>query len=431
MRLARRSMSLARGACDRVELHSTLLLGVAMLFAGDYDEGIALIEQVDMLEIRNGPNSPGGQPHPYLGAALARAGRHGRARELLTSLIAEARSAGAADMLPYALVRLAGVELDTGRWRVAAAALTEARQLAQETGNGADHGLALGALAWLEAAQGHAGACRAHVEEALELAGRLGGGSRLDRAAAALGLLGLGCGRPERAIAPLEEVGRLQQENGWSDAALTPHRLPDLIEAYALAGRTGEAEAAVAAFSLDAVRTRRPSALALATRCRALLAPDPEVDARFDDALGTSPQITGPFERARTQLLYGWRLAKAGRSVEATDPLSASLRTFEQLGAEPWAERARRHPRRGRCAATAQRQPTGATGATRARRRARRRRRRTLDDIAYQLFLGPRTTRLLQASAMAKLGVDSTAELVAALGPERTRDARVGRQATA
>jgi hypothetical protein len=60
VRLARRSMSLARGACDRVELHSTLLLGVAMLFAGDYDEGIALIEQVDMLEIRNGPSSPGG-----------------------------------------------------------------------------------------------------------------------------------------------------------------------------------------------------------------------------------------------------------------------------------------------------------------------------------------------------------------------------------
>jgi DNA-binding CsgD family transcriptional regulator/tetratricopeptide (TPR) repeat protein len=425
-------MSLARGACDRVVLHSTLLLGVAMLFAGDYDEGIALIEQVDMLEIRNGPNSPGGQPHPYLGAALARAGRHGRARELLTSLIAEARSAGAADMLPYALVRLAGVELDTGRWRVAAAALTEARQLAQETGNSADHGLALGALAWLEAAQGHAGACRAHVEEALELAGRLGGGSRLDRAAAALGLLELGCGRPERAIAPLEEVGRLQQENGWSDAALTPHRLPDLIEAYALAGRTGEAEAAVAAFSLDAVRTRRPSALALATRCRALLAPDPEVDARFDDALGTSPQITGPFERARTQLLYGWRLAKAGRSVEATDPLSASLRTFEQLGAEPWAERARE----GILAAGGAPPPPNvnrlerltplelavalAAGAG-----------APLDDIAYQLFLGPRTTRLLQASAMAKLGVDSTAELVAALGPERTPDARVGRQATA
>jgi hypothetical protein len=54
-----------------------------------------------------------------------------------------------------------------------------------------------------------------------------------------------------------------------------------------------------------------------------------------------------------------------------------------------------------------------------------------LDDIAHGLFLGPRTARLLQASAMAKLGVESTAELVAVLGPELSPDARVGRPATA
>jgi GMP synthase-like glutamine amidotransferase len=303
VRLARRSMRLAQGAGDDVELVSTLLLGVALLFSGDYAQGVALIEHVDATNAHAGADVAGRQPHPYLGAALAIAGRHVRARELLARLIAEARSAGAADMLPYALVRLAGVELDTGRWNVAAAALAEAVQLAQETGNGADHGLALGTLAWLEAAQGDAEACRAHVEEAVELAGRLGSGSRLDRAAAALGLLELGCGRPESAIAPLENVRRLQQETGWSDAALTPHRLPDLVEAYALAGRTQEAQVALDGFSLDAERTRRPSALALATRSRALLAPDSELDARFADALETSGEATGPFERARTELL--------------------------------------------------------------------------------------------------------------------------------
>ena len=305
-------MRLAQGAGDRVEIISTLLLGMALLYAGDYDEGVALIDSADAMAAHHGADAAGTQPYPYLGAALALAGRHARAREVLTRLIAEARNAAAADMLPYALVRLAGVELDTGRWRVAAAALAEAVQLAQETGNSADHGLALGALAWLEAAQGHAEACRAHAEEALELAGRLGSGSRLDRAAAALGLLELGCGRPERAIAPLEDVRRLQQESGWSDAALTPHRLPDLVEAYALAGRSREAQAALDQFSRDAERTRRPSALALAARCRALLAPDSELDARFADALEPSVETTGPFERARTELLFGSRLARAG-----------------------------------------------------------------------------------------------------------------------
>ncbi|HEX5980209.1 MAG TPA: helix-turn-helix transcriptional regulator, partial [Thermoleophilaceae bacterium] len=373
-----------------------------------------------------------GPPHPYLGAALARAGRHVRARDVLTRVIAEARNAAAADMLPFALVRLAGVELDTGRWRLAAAALGEAVQLARETGNSADHGLALGVLAWLEAALGQVEACHAHAEEAVELAGRLGSGSRLDRAAAALGLLELGCARPERAIASLEEARELQQEAGWSDAALTPHQLPDLIEAYALAGHSRAAHAALEVFSIDAERARRPSALASAARCRALMAPDSELDARFGDALEPSAQTTGPFERARTELLYGRRLARAGRCVEATDHLAAALRVFEQLGARPWAGRARD-------------EIVAAGGAPPDPQVNRAERLTPLeldvalaagtgeppDEVAHRLFLGPRTTRLLQASAMAKLGVESASELVAALGPEGAPDARVRRQATA
>jgi GMP synthase-like glutamine amidotransferase/tetratricopeptide (TPR) repeat protein/DNA-binding CsgD family transcriptional regulator len=423
-RLARRSMRLAQGAGNRAELMATLLLGVALLFAGDHDEGVALVERADTMT--GDDNAGEGQPHPYLGAALAVAGRHARARAVLGRLIAQAQNAGAADMLPYALVRLAGVELDTGRWRAAAAALAAAVELAQETGNSPDHGLALGTLAWLEAAQGNAGACRAHVEDALELAGRLGAGSRLDRAAAALGLLELGCGRPGSAIAPLEDVRRLQQETGWSDAALTPHRMPDLVEAYALAGRTADAHAVLDRFRLEAERTRRPSALALAARCGALLASDSELDARFATALEASVEITGPFERARTGLLFGSRLVAAGRSGEASNNLLTALRAFEELGAEPWARRAR--------------EALVAAGGVVPRSPINRLERLTplelevavasvagapLHDVAHRLFLGARTARLLRASAMAKLDVETTAQLAAALGPERSPDARV------
>jgi DNA-binding CsgD family transcriptional regulator len=244
--------------------------------------------------------------------------------------------------------------------------------------------------------------------------------------------LELGCGRPESAIAPLQDVSRLQQETGWSDAALTPHRLPDLVEAYALAGRVREAHHALDRFSLEAERTRRPSAVALVARCRAFLAPDSELDARFADALGPSVESTGPFEVARTELLYGSRLARAGRSTDATDHLSAALRAFEELGAEPWARRAR--------------EVIVATGGTAPAPQHDRLERLTpleldvalatgsgapLDDIAHRLFLGPRTARLLQASAMAKLGVESTAELAAALGPERSPHAALSHHATA
>src|SRR4029077_1745675 len=107
-----------------------------------------------------------------------------------------AAPAGAAAALPYALIRLADVELETGRWPAAAAALHEARRLALETGQVADYGIALGALAWREAARGQEEECRRHVEEALELAERLGSGSRVDRSASALGLLALGRADP-------------------------------------------------------------------------------------------------------------------------------------------------------------------------------------------------------------------------------------------
>jgi GMP synthase-like glutamine amidotransferase/DNA-binding CsgD family transcriptional regulator len=417
VRLARRSMQLAQGVGGRVELASSLLLGMALIFAGDYGEGAALIDAADARSAQDGEHWE--RPHRYLGAALALAGRNERARDVLTRTTAEARNPGSADLLPYALVRLAGVDLDTGRWRVAAAALAEAVQLAQETGNSADQGLALGTLAWLEAARGRVDACRAHAAEALELAGRLGAGSRLDRAAAALGLLDLGCGRVERAIVAFEEVRDLQQEAGWSDAARTPHRLPDLVEAYALVGRGREAQAASDRFAAEAAWTGRPSALALAARCRALLAPDSELDVRFGEALAHDVEITGPFERARTQLLYGARLVATGRWVEAIGQLSAALRVFEKLGAEPWAERARSqivaaggtvpppHVDRLDRLAPLELEVALAAGAG-----------APIDDIAHHLFLGRRSAGLLQASAMAKLGVTSTAELAASLGHE-------------
>jgi DNA-binding NarL/FixJ family response regulator len=54
----------------------------------------------------------------------------------------------------------------------------------------------------------------------------------------------------------------------------------------------------------------------------------------------------------------------------------------------------------------------------------------SLNDVAHGLFLGPRTARLVHVSAMAKLGVESTEELAAALGSERSPDAEIDSHAT-
>jgi GMP synthase-like glutamine amidotransferase/DNA-binding CsgD family transcriptional regulator len=413
--IARRAAALGKLCGGRSELAATIALGTALIFAGQYGEGAALVDtaagSAELMADR--------QLQTYLGAGLVLAGRHAAARRVLVALIDEARAVGTLSVLPYALIRLADLELEMGRWTAAAAALQEARRLARETGQAADYGLALGALAWLSAVRGHDEDCQAHVDEALELAARLGRGSRLDRAASALGLLELGRGRPESAIGHLEEACRLQDEEGWSDAARTPHRRPDLVEAYALAGRGLDAQLALERFQHDAELTKRPSALAAASRCRALLADEGELDGAFAEALSLGRTVETPFERGRTELLYGVRLVDAGRPEEASRILVRAIATLDRLSAEPWAQRAR--------------SALLAAGGTLPAARIMMTERlspRELEiglaaaaggsslEIAERLFLGPRTVKLHLASAAIKLGLDSPADLAEVLQRE-------------
>jgi GMP synthase-like glutamine amidotransferase/DNA-binding CsgD family transcriptional regulator len=408
VRIARRAARLAQDGSGHTELSAKIALGTALIFAGEYPEGVALVdaaaEHAELVTDR--------QQRAYLGAGLVLAGRHGSARNVLTELLNDARAAGALSVLPYALIRLADVELEIGQWPAAAAALHEAQRLAREIGQAADYGLALGALAWLDAARGHDEECRAHADEALELAARLGSGSRLDRVAMALGLLELGHGRAEAAIPHLEEACRLQDEDGWSDAGRTPHRRSDLVEAYALAGRNDDAREALERFARDVELTNRPSAIAAAARCRGFLAEEGELDPAFAEALSRGAEAETPFELARTKLLYGSRLLDAGRAEEGSRTLAAALATFEHLSAEPWAERARTGilmaggklpaPRISLTDRLSSRELEVALAATEGGSSL---------EIAERLFLGPRTVELQLASAAIKLGLDSPAQL--------------------
>jgi GMP synthase-like glutamine amidotransferase/tetratricopeptide (TPR) repeat protein len=413
--IARRAAGLAAEGDGQAAIAATIALGTALIFTGQYVEGVELIDAA-----AGAGRVADRRQRMYLGAGLVLAGRHARARSLLVELVDEARTAGAVSVLPYALIRLADVELEMGRWTAASAALHEAGRLARETGQTSDYGLALGALAWLDAVRGHDTECRAHVEEALELAVRLGTGSRLDRAATALGLLELGHGHPERAIPHLEEACRWQDEDGWSDAARTPHRRPDLVEAYALAGRRQDALDALERFQRDAEVTRRPSALAAAARCRALLAEPDETDVAFAEARRLAGETRTPFEQARTELLYGTWLLGAGGTDEASRILAGALVTFDRLAAEPWAERARTA-----ILAAGGTLPPSRIGLT------ERLSPRELEvalaaadggsslEIAERLFLGPRTVELQLASAAIKLGLQSPAQIAEVLRRER------------
>jgi GMP synthase-like glutamine amidotransferase len=332
--IGQQALALAEGG--PIEAAAALMLGTALTFNGDPGNGRALLLRA--IELREQLHAEP-QLLAYLGAGLRLAGEHDRARDVLAQLIANARSHGAFGLLPYALVRLADVELDTGHWPAAHAALAEAASLARETGQGADQGLASGALAWLDAAQGRAVDCRRHAGEAIALAARLGAGSRLDRAVPALGLLALGCGELDSAIEHLAEVRKTQLEQGWCDAAVPPHRARDLIEALVRAGRAADAEREVSIFEQESRQTERPSALAALACCQGLLSS--AVDGLFRDSLAHGSDVVGPFEHARTLLAYGRRLREVGRAAEAVEHLEGAFTGFAQLGAEPWLAQAR------------------------------------------------------------------------------------------
>jgi DNA-binding CsgD family transcriptional regulator len=218
----------------------------------------------------------------------------------------------------------------------------------------------------------------------------------------ALALLDLGSGRWNDALDRLEGMG---------DPALAIVTLPDRIEAAVRAGRHDAAQTALETLEACVSRSRALCSPARLAACRALVAAGEDAAAHFEDAL-TLDTGARPFDRARIQLLYGEHLRRSRRRAEARTQLRAALTAFEELRADPWAERVRTELR--------------ASGET-----ARKRDSSTLaeltpqevqvagfvaqglsnKEVASRLFLSPRTIDAHLRNVFAKLQVTSRTQL--------------------
>ena len=170
--LARRAFTLAERTEGLPRVRAALMLGTALIFTGEFEQGQRLVHESAHAAVP--PGIPDLESRAYLGRSLRLAGYNEQARAVFAELIRDARAEAALGSLPYALARSADVELECGDWDAAQKLLREAIELARETGQGADEGLALGTLAWLDAAQGLEDDCRAHAVAAAELAESLG-----------------------------------------------------------------------------------------------------------------------------------------------------------------------------------------------------------------------------------------------------------------
>lgn len=413
-----RGIAVARHVHDRVagsgtaqEAAAAGMLGPLLLLAGRRREAMPLIGEAERA-LREGDLLDASiQPLLFfVGQALVFAGLHERAAELLHEAIRQAHGASALRRLPFPLALLARAQFRTGSWASARANATEAVTLSEETGNVPEIAHALTVLARIEAGRDLAGALE-HGRRARELARRHGIDSLGAFVDAALGHAELAQGNIDAAIGHLEPAVSFNEDKGLREAA-TVQCLPDLVEAQVRAGMEHDASRTLAMLEDQAQMTGTGWTVAVAARCRGLLASGDDAFSEFDAALSHHAEVGMPFETARTRLALGERLRRARRKRDARRPLVAALEAFERLGARPWAQRARdelaaaggprppreEHPADALTPRELQVAVTVARGATNR-------------EAGAALFLSPKTIENHLTSIYGKVGVRSRTEL--------------------
>jgi DNA-binding CsgD family transcriptional regulator len=195
---------------------------------------------------------------------------------------------------------------------------------------------------------------------------------------------------------------------GWS--------LVELVEA---ATRGGQPEVAASALLRLQERARAADtdwALGVLARSQALMSEGDRADGLYREAIERLDQTRIRLEALRARLVYGEWLRREQRRIDAREQLRAAHERFTEIGAEAFAERARRE--------------LVATGETVRRRTAQTRDvlthqetqiarlaadGQTNPEIGAQLFISPRTVEYHLRKVFRKLDVGNRKELRAAL----------------
>jgi DNA-binding CsgD family transcriptional regulator len=407
LRASRRARQLAPEDGAPSDYLAELDLAEALFIGGLGEEGVPRFERALELLAAQPEWREDGRLATRGAIALAWLERSAEARRLARAAATAARAQGAVAIVPYALFIVAWAERRTGAWQDAVASGSEGIALARTLGQTTTMAQYFQDVATVAAASGDESACRAYVAEGAAIADGQGARYVAEVLRAQLGLLHLGAGRLEPALGELESSAARFEALGLRTHDLAP--FPDLVEVLARLGRLDEAR--------DALRRVHPSSSprtgeAIVERCRGLVADDDAFEAHLERSLALHPEGEDVFNRARTQLVYGERLRRAGRRADARRLLRPALVAFETLGAAPWAERVRTELR--------------ATGEV-----ARSRDPSTLDqltpqelqvarlvaeglsnkEVAAQLFLSPRTIDAHLRGVFGKLGLKSRTQL--------------------
>jgi DNA-binding CsgD family transcriptional regulator len=387
----------------RDRLMRAVLTGFGFTYSGRHEEAqAALAEAVNEAEALDDPRAL-----VLAAISASMAGNIGDGLPHATRAVEVSRRRGLLGDLAGALEWQATELNYASRFDLAYGAAEEGYRLSLDVGRGS--GWHLTNLATAEASLGHVDDARRHAREALAIGRRAHSTFVAGNAEWALAFIEMSTGRPSEALDRLLPLTSFEPHEVNPLIALSC--VPDTIEVAARCGRTdelGERYSIYHAFVTAAPTEQRRALLA---RCEAVLGVGPP-EGTFEEAHRRAVTLT-PFQRARTELLYGEWLRRQRRRQDARVHLRAALELFRTLGTRLFAERAEAEIR--------------ATGET-----ARKRDPSTLDDltpqelqiaglvaegltnkeIAAQLYLSPRTIDYHLRKVFSKLGIASRSELV-------------------
>ena len=328
--------------------------------------------------------------------------------------LAETRERGALGMLVPGLALMAAGRAWLGDHTGAFADAGEAAELGEQLGYAADTAVAVEMLAWQSAARGLHDDARRALERARALTDRAGTTSVAAHQAITAAFCALCRGDLAEAAALLE--ARIAADGGIGSLGEPLGVAPDLVEAYVGLGRAADAAALAGRYADGHRPVAPPPTAALVARCLGLTAADEDAaDEAFETALAAHAQAPDAFEAARTRLLYGARLRRAGRRVAAREQLRVALDAFAAMDLTAWAQRAA--DELGATGATARpRRPLASEPLTSQETRVALLVARGLSnrEVAAALFLSPKTIEHHLASVFRKRGFRSRTELASA-----------------
>ena len=225
-----------------------------------------------------------------------------------------------------------------------------------------------------------------------------------------------GLGLYAGALTAAERACECPQEIGFSTLVL-----PELIEAASRSGKTQRASDALEQLAKTTRASGTDWALGIEARSRALMTEGEVAEVYYQEAIARLGRTRVRIELARAHLLYGEWLRRQNRRHDAREELRFAHEMFTAMGAEAFAERARRE--------------LLATGETVRKRTVETRYDltaqeaqiaqlagdgRTNPEIGAELFISPRTVEWHLRKVYPKLGISSRRELRNAL-PGRPR----------